>query len=284
MKTSLSKSLWYNFLLIGKREKREKMRREKGQGSSLCLAPNPTGIFSLRKWLKGGSDLLFPPSCPVCGVRLFSDSQTLCPRCLGNVLLIRSPLCTVCGREMSDSTDGDHHCDRCLRSPPPYSSARGVAHYQEPVSTLLHRLKYKGETSVLPALREVIGLQAPCTLREGEKIIPVPLHLARLRRRGFNQALILANLFFSERKDSILIDTLIRSRHTISQTGLDGKARRKNLHQAFAVRFPERVRGRMIVLVDDVFTTGTTVAECSRTLLGAGADDVRVVTLARVRE
>lgn len=242
------------------------------------------GPFFIRKWLAGVSDLLFPPFCPVCGRRLLPAGRGPCPLCLQDISLVGSPLCTVCGREMADSTVGDHHCGRCLRRSPLYSSARSVAHYQDPVSSLLHRLKYQGDTSVLPALREIIRLRGPWMLRERERVIPVPLHLTRLRRRGFNQALILANLFFAERKDSILIDTLIRKRHTTSQTGLDGKERRRNLHQAFAVRFPERVRGRMIVLVDDVFTTGTTVSECSRTLLGAGAEDVRVVTLARVRE
>lgn len=166
----------------------------------------------------------------------------------------------------------------------PLLFGQGLVHYQEPVSTLLHRWKYRGETSVLPALQEVIGLQPLSSLQEGERVIPVPLHGSRLRQRGFNQALLLAKLFFPKHKERILIDTLIRIRHTIPQTGLDGVARRKNLHQAFTVRLPERVRKRKIVLVDDVFTTGTTVSECSRTLLRAGAADVRVVTLARVRD
>lgn len=243
-----------------------------------------SACFFFRILWKGVSDLLFPPSCPACGIRLLSDRHTLCSQCLQDIAFINSPLCTVCGREMSDSAGGDHFCARCLRQAPPYSSARGVAHYQAPLSGLLHRLKYQGETSVLPALKEIIRLQAPGALLEGERVVPVPLHIARLRQRGFNQSLILANLFFPERNDTILIDTLIRVRHTLSQTGLDGKARRKNLHKAFTVRFPERVRGRRIVLVDDVFTTGTTVSECSRTLLRAGASDVRVVTLARVRD
>lgn len=151
------------------------------------------------------------------------------------------------------------------------------------MSSLLHRLKYQGDTSVLSALREIIGRRDSFCLQEQDRIIPVPLHVSRLRQRGFNQSLVLAKLFFPNQKDLIQVDTLTRIRHTIPQTGLDGIARRKNLHQAFIVRFPERVRGRKIVLVDDVFTTGTTVAECSRMLLRAGADEVRVLTLARVR-
>ncbi len=241
-------------------------------------------LFFLQKWLKGIVDLLFPSLCPVCGTGLLPDGQTLCSLCLQDVSLIRSPCCTACGREMIDSAAADHLCGRCLRKSPPYSSARAVAHYQEPVSGLLHRLKYQGEISVLPALREIVGLLSPFPLQDSDRIVPVPLHLSRLRQRGFNQALLLANLLFPNRKDLILVDSLIRVRHTIPQTGLDGGDRRKNLHQAFTVRFPERVRRKNIVLVDDVFTTGTTVSECSKMLLRAGAAEVRVVTLARVRE
>ncbi|MBU0945988.1 MAG: ComF family protein [Proteobacteria bacterium] len=241
-------------------------------------------LIFLRKWLRGAVDLLFPAACPVCGTNLPPGGQILCSPCLQDVALIRSPLCSVCGRELPDSTAGDHCCGRCLRKSPPYISARGVGHYQSPLSGLLHRLKYQGETSVLPALRDVIDLLPPFVLQEEERIVPVPLYASRLRQRGFNQALVLAKLFFPTRKDHILVDTLVRVRHTIPQTGLDGIARRKNLHQAFSVRFPERVRRRTIVLVDDVFTTGTTVSECSRMLLRAGADEVRVLTLARVRE
>lgn len=248
----------------------------------------PVSIVSDRsffqKWLKGFVDLLFPSVCPVCGTGLLPDGHTLCSFCLQDVSLIRSPLCTACGREMIDSTGADHLCGRCLRKSPPYSSARGVAHYQEPVSGLLHRLKYQGETSVLPALLEIVGQLPSFPLQEGDRIVPVPLHVSRLRHRGFNQALLIAYLLFPNRKDLILVDTLIRGRHTIPQTGLDGGARRKNLHKAFTVRFPERVRRKKIVLVDDVFTTGTTVSECSKMLLRAGASEVRVVTLARVRE
>lgn len=186
----------------------------------------PVSIVSDRsffqKWLKGFVDLLFPSVCPVCGTGLLPDGHTLCSFCLQDVSLIRSPLCTACGREMIDSTGADHLCGRCLRKSPPYSSARGVAHYQEPVSGLLHRLKYQGETSVLPALLEIVGQLPSFPLQEGDRIVPVPLHVSRLRHRGFNQALLIAYLLFPNRKDLILVDTLIRGRHTIPQTGLDG--------------------------------------------------------------
>ncbi len=237
-----------------------------------------------RAWLKGAQDLLFPPFCLVCSAASTDSAQSLCSDCLQTVLLINSPLCSLCGCEMPESAGGDHLCGPCLRKKPPYTAARGIVHYQEPVAALLHCLKYRGDTSVLPALQQIIALAAPVTVDDEERIIPVPLHTRRLRQRGFNQAVLLAQLFFPEKKDTILVDSLHRSRHTLPQTGLSGIARRKNMRKAFVVRDAEKLRGRKIILVDDVYTTGTTVAECSRVLFAAGAREVHVLTLARVRE
>ncbi|MCF8057192.1 MAG: ComF family protein [Desulfocapsa sp.] len=241
-------------------------------------------VAILQRWLKGVWDLLFPPSCFVCSAFLSDGARGICSDCLQDAPLIISPLCPVCGRGMSDSAVGDHLCGSCLRKKPPYSSVRGIVHYQEPVAPLLHSLKYQGDTSVLPALQAIVTLGLPETPSEEDRIIPVPLHIHRLRQRGFNQALLLAQLFFPERKNCILRDTLQRIRHTVPQTGLDGAARRKNMSKAFRVCDPGEVRGRKIILVDDVYTTGTTVSECSRVLLTAGAGEVSVLTLARVRE
>jgi ComF family protein len=112
----------------------------------------------------------------------------------------------------------------------------------------------------------------------------VPLHRSRLRSRGLNQSLVLARRFFAAERDKIVVDLLVRLKKTIPQTGLDGIQRRRNLKGAFAVARPEEVRGRTVLVVDDVFTTGTTLAECSRTLKAAGAAQVHVWTVARVDE
>ncbi len=245
---------------------------------------NMKHVVALQELLKTTKDLLFPPSCLTCSAALPGAARGICSDCLQNVSLISSPLCSVCGREIADSVGGDHLCGSCLRTKPPYSSARGIVHYQEPAASLLQKLKYQGDTSVLPPLQEIIALSAPAALAEEDRIVPVPLHIHRLRQRGFNQALLLAQLFFPERKHCILEDTLRRIRHTVPQTGLDGIARRKNMSKAFRVRNGGKVRGRKIILVDDVYTTGTTVAECSRVLFAAGAREVHVLTVARVRE
>jgi ComF family protein len=112
-------------------------------------------------------------------------------------------------------------------------------------------------------------------------IVPVPLHLHKLRSRGFNQSLLLAQVFFPDQKEKIR-HCLVRRRHTRPQTGLKGVERRKNVVGAFALRAGEGLTGKKICLVDDVFTTGTTVNECAKTLKRAGAASVEVATLAMV--
>ena len=112
-------------------------------------------------------------------------------------------------------------------------------------------------------------------------LVPVPLHVKRLRERGFNQAHLLIRRW--AKQEGIPFDglTLSRSRWTAPQTGLSRSERRKNIKGAFSIRHPERIKGRKIVLVDDVYTTGATVNECARVLMKAGAEFVDVLTLAR---
>jgi ComF family protein len=237
----------------------------------------------LQEWVIAGKEILFPFSCLGCSVSMPVAGEALCEECLQSVALIGSPKCPACGYELRDSASGDHFCGSCLRDKPPFTTACAVAHYQEPVSTFLQSLKYGGDLSVLPALQAIVDLGPSVMLTEEDRIIPVPLHVQRLRYRGFNQAVLIAKLFFPDKKNLILVDTLQRIRHTDPQTGLDGTARRKNLRDAFTVRDKDKVRGRRIIVIDDVFTTGTTVSECSHALLAAGAKDVQVLTLARVR-
>ncbi len=165
-----------------------------------------------------------------------------------------------------------------------FHRARAEFVYEEPLADILHGLKYRADFSTLPVLAELIRpLQGQLSLDlESDRVVPVPLHRKRLMDRGFNQSLLLAELFFPESRGVILPQTLLRVRHTPPQTTLDGVARRKNLAGAFAVSRPRSIRGRRVFLVDDVLTTGTTVNECARVLLAAGVSAVEVVTVARV--
>lgn len=240
----------------------------------------------LSAFLTALTDLFLPPACLGCSAPLSSSqSILLCPSCLSALQPITGPVCTCCGRPYGKAAPGDHHCGACLTGKRYFSTARALFLYEEPVKKIIHNFKYHGQRAGLASFRRFLqrmdrisGLAATAEL-----ILPVPLHKERLRERGFNQSLLLARAFYP--KDNRIDPFLLRRpTATLPQTSFNGKARRKNLKNAFAVSDPGRVRGKRVLLVDDVFTTGTTVNECARTLKRAGAAEVMVLTLARVRE
>ncbi len=231
-------------------------------------------------------ELLFPSTCLACRCPLPPGTMPMfCPECLGQIEFITGPLCTGCGRQFPKAAGGEHFCGLCLTGQYHFDRARAVAIYTEPFSQVIHHFKYQGKRHGLASFRAMLEMAPePILSAPPDLILPVPLHDRKLRQRGFNQAVLLARAFFPKNKRLIKTNLLFREINTEPQTSLSGKARRRNLKNAFALREPEQVRGKIIVLVDDVFTTGTTVNECARVLKKAGAGRVEVLTLARVRE
>ncbi len=241
--------------------------------------------IQLHNWKNSFFELLFPPLCRICNVLLTAQEEKgLCSLCLEEVSYLQPPLCSCCGRTFESFTEKNHLCEICLRNAPSYSLARAVTFYDEPVSFLLHQLKYKFDTTVIPPLLKIAQSFDFSHFYDCDLIVPVPLYPRRLKKRGLNHALVLARLFFPDKKELIRNNILVRKRDTLSQTALNGTARRKNLKAAFSVENTGIIQNCIVCLVDDVYTTGTTVAECSRTLLEAGAAEVRVITMSRVKE
>lgn len=230
-------------------------------------------------------DLIFPPRCHICDTQVALPSQScICANCFGELPFIKSPLCLRCGCPFEESAGkNDHHCGHCLKDRPLFDTARSLLKYQSAVPDILHRLKYKGDSSVIGAIAAILKTnRAIGQYREGQLIIPVPLHSKRLRQRGSNQSLLLARLAFSGYQEKIAANLLVRAKNTASQTGLSGTERRRNLQDAFQLRNQKMIEGASVWLVDDVFTTGATVSECSKTLKKNGAREVHVWTFARV--
>ena len=230
-------------------------------------------------------DLLFPPCCHICAQRLAVPGKTcICKDCLGLLAFTTSPLCSRCGCQFEYYGESrDHYCAACLKKTPAFDTARSLLRYDAPVPDLLHRLKYRADSSALGPIREIIAHNAEIWEQEQcDLIIPVPLHTDRLKRRGLNQTQLLARLAFPDYQKKIVINLLVRVKNTPPQTGLSGVERRRNLKDAFQITSPDTLEGKSVWLVDDVFTTGTTVSECSKTLKKSGAKEVHVWTLARV--
>jgi len=252
--------------------------------SRRCVNIEMRGILLLSRLVNSFMNILLPPLCVVCGA-MFAGGQrhgNLCQSCLEEIRPLLPPLCRLCGMELYETEGRNSLCGECLKQPPPYSIARSVLRYNEPVQKMIHRLKYGADLSVLPGFAQLTTCFDMTEFVDIDCVVPVPLHLKRLRRRGLNQAVLLARLFFADRLTLVHPDWLKRTRNTPSQTGLDRRSRRENLRGAFHVPRNRALQGAVVCLVDDVFTTGSTAGECSKVLLDSGAGEVRVLTLARV--
>ncbi len=241
---------------------------------------------SIHSICKAFSDLVFPKSCLICGAKLVDQRKILfCDSCRENVSFIKPPYCSKCGKPFLHAAGDNHLCSVCLKSTWHFSKAQGILIYQEPVTKVIHNFKYNRSTSCLSTFSALKNaLPELDEISDFDWIIPVPLHMKRLKQRGFNQAQVLASCFFPTEKHKINPHILERTSDTPLQTNLSGKDRRRNLRKAFSIRNGADIKRKKILLVDDVFTTGTTLNECAQTLRKAGAKDVQALTLARVED
>ncbi|MGL1932740.1 MAG: ComF family protein [Desulfotalea sp.] len=223
-------------------------------------------------------NFVFPPICPCCG-RIVVHPHHLCPPCKEKVEVIKTFSCSICGIPVLGS---NHICGVCLIKRPAYDNGRSIFIYKTVIRDLIQAFKYRRDICALAVITHLCTNIDLEDFSACDYIIPVPLHKERLRFRGYNQSNFLAKYLFPYHKNKIRNDILLRIRNTKTQTGLTGAERRKNIKQAFRVSFTRDVIGRTFCLIDDVFTTGTTVNECASCLVQAGARKVLVLTLARV--
>lgn len=241
------------------------------------------GELDLKGIIPALFDFLLPPLCHICRSFIEDAGELhICPACSEQLPLIMSPLCTVCGIPFTGVGD-DHICGKCLTHPPHFDCARAHLLYEGPARDMIHSFKYQHRTHLRRplALLALKGMTDFITQQAPDVIIPVPLHRSRLRKRGFNQAVLLGNLFSSRLAIPMLVNGLIRTRQTEPQIDLSAEERRNNVKGAFSTARPADVAGKQILLLDDVMTTGSTVNECAKELKKAGSSSVLVVTIAR---
>lgn len=227
---------------------------------------------------------LFPSRCKVCrGWLETPGAKVVCGACLSALAPEPAPFCPCCGA-FFDGAGEPHYCGACLETPPPFSRHRSLGRYRGALKEIVLLFKFRGYAVLGRALAEATcaALGREDGLWWGEPLlIPVPLHPRRERERGYNQCSLLA-LELAKRSGLEAADgILVRARNAPPQSTLEAAARARNIRGAFAVRRPARIRGRTVLLVDDVYTTGSTLKECAATLLKAGAAEVRGITLAR---
>jgi ComF family protein len=239
--------------------------------------------------------VLFPSDCRICGSPLIKISRLpVCYECVEHMHPIAGQVCARCGERLFspyavDGPEGEPRCGLCRRIEPSFSRAVAYGSYESGLRELIHLLKYGG---VRPAagvlgrmLAEAIATLEPLFPADGVVVIPVPLHRTKFRQRGFNQAELIARaalkLGTSRERLHLCTAAFERKRETPSQIGLTSHQRRENLRGAFVVTQTEVVKGREVLVVDDVYTTGATVSECAKVLRRAGATKVWVATVVR---
>lgn len=220
--------------------------------------------------------LVLPPRCLLCGAA-GADGRDLCAGCAGD-LALNTVCCPRCALPLAAAAP---LCGECLKSEPPFTAAWAPFRYVHPLDQLEMRFKFGADLAAGRVLAEaMIARAAIAAPALPQLLIPVPLHRARLRQRGYNQALELARPVARALAIPLRHDLLLRAKPTPPQTGLDARARRRNLRGAFALTADARLPAH-VVLLDDVMTTGATVREAARVLLRAGVARVDVWALAR---
>jgi len=223
---------------------------------------------------------LFPSTCVVCSEPLCRPTQgPICGPCVERLPRHAGAQCT-CGQRLVGQAG---RCARCRRRRNPLSAGASLGPHEGSLRLAIHALKYRGHRRVAPQLASALwGNPAVRVLIDpGALLVPVPLGTRRRRERGFNQAELMARALARVSGAGLAPRALVRRRSTPPQTQLSAGARRANVTGAFAAPRPARLRNQVVVLVDDVYTTGATARECARVLKAAGAAEVRVVTAAR---
>ena len=222
---------------------------------------------------------LYPAECRVCQEFLGATSiPYICNNCWQDIHFLEPPWCDICGTPGINGL-----CDTCAITPPRYGKLRSIAFYQTILQQVIHFFKFEKKKVLAQHLIQLIEAHIPldCSIPEYDFILPVPIHKKRLRERGFNQATLLANGIAKAGRVPVLRNTLVRKRHTVAQSSLDREARQQNLIGAFKIRNPDIIRGKRLLIFDDVFTTGATIREAVSELWTADPAEVDVLTLAR---
>ena len=228
-------------------------------------------------------DLLFPPLCHACKAFIpEAGGLLICADCLNKIAFLVSPLCSSCGTPFGTEAGQDHLCGACILHAP-FHTCRSATIFSGPVQELIHRFKYGSRVHLCQPLGALTAAALAPFCREAapELIVPVPLHRKRLRQRGYNQSQLIGQVLEKQWGVPLEIGNLRRVRWTEPQTSLDAKDRVSNVSGAFAVREPQRLKGRRVLLVDDVLTTGSTLRACADALRESEVAAVFAVTVAR---
>ena len=237
---------------------------------------------TLQELWRDRLDVLFPRSCVHCGgVVEGGRLRHLCPECERHLFIVRSPHCTTCGHPYFGETEVNRLCPHCETLAPDFGEGKTAILLKGPGRSLIHALKYHRSLHVLADITVIMaGVPGYADYLRDAVLVPVPLHEKKQRKRRYNQSRLLADCALTVAGGETRVEELLcRVKHTESQTHYDRAARQENLKNAFALAPGATITpAQRYVLVDDVFTTGSTLNACATVLRRGGARNLDVVT------
>lgn len=245
----------------------------------------------ITKWLEPLITFIYPAACRECENLIgISRIPYICDECWAKIEHLESPWCQRCGIPMhiqnALTANSPIICSECLANAPSYGKLRATAFYEPTLREAIHLLKYEKKRILVKHLIQLMQQHLPndFSREDYDWLLPIPLHKKRYRKRGFNQSELIATGVSSVWNVPVRKDILLRVRDTVALSRLNSQAERvETITGAFEVRFPESVQGKRILLIDDIFTTGTTVDEAIRVLQPAKPSTIDVLVLCRTR-
>lgn len=235
--------------------------------------------MKIKKLLPALTDLLYPRRCPVCGQIVAAPEVLIHSACLKKLSMIKQPACQRCGKEVF--SEAAEFCYDCLRRHRSFDAGAALLNYNQAARQSMMAVKYKNRREYLDFYAEAMAIRFRSRVLgwAPRVLIPIPIHRSRKRQRGFNQAEELARRLGRSWQLPVETGLLLRSRKTLPQRELNPQERMENLRTAFAVRAAGPAIPDTVLLIDDIFTTGSTIEACTRVLKEAGVGTVYFLTI-----
>lgn len=242
----------------------------------------------MNTWLESLITFIYPAKCRCCEMPMgVGGVHYICDTCWEKIEFLSTPWCGICGTPLNSSASNNNDvCADCRKQPPWYGKRRAIAFYEPTVRGAIHLFKYEKKRILAKHLNQLIQAHLPTDFfaADYDFLIPIPLHTRRQRDRGFNQSEQIAQSIAELWHVPVRMDILFRIKDTAPQSSMNSREERiENIADAFEVRSIETITNQRILLVDDIYTTGTTVDEASRVLLTGNPTEVDILTLARTR-
>lgn len=242
-------------------------------------------MFMLRRILRSLRDILYPKTCLACKtkVQTIADEELICGKCWSEIKRNLPPFCSSCGRHLEKNNLNKNICPTCIRKRLHFDHAFSPCVYDGVVKNLIHEFKYRGKDNLGKPLSKIMAdfiREYNIPISYLDFIIPMPLHKTKLREREFNQAEILSRHIAEDFKKDLVSNALLRHRQTKTQTELKNNERYLNVLNSFSTDNRVNLKGKNLLLIDDVLTTGATSSEAALALKKAGAHTVFILTLA----